>query len=321
MGDFSFLTPAAGLLALLVAAPLTALLVLERRARSTRSVLGLPPDARSAAALPALALVACAVLLALAAAQPVLADDRTRAVRSDIEAFFVLDISRSMLARADAGQPTRLERAREAASEVRAAIPEVPVGLVSLTDRPLPHLLPTVDRDAFAGVLRRALDIERPPPRFGFVRVTTYFPLEAFANANYFPADISRRLLVVFTDGESQPYDRVSLGRALRGAGIDVVLVQFWRPSEQVFGRDGRPERYRPDPASRRELEALAATVEGTSFSEDEVGAAIEAVRAAAGDGPRTARSDGRDTLALAPYALVAAFAPLGFLLWRRNRP
>jgi hypothetical protein len=132
---------------------------------------------------------------------------------------------------------------------------------------------------------------------------------------------VTRRLVVVFTDGESQPFDRLSLGQELRGAGIDAVFIRFWSPAEQVFGRDGQPERYRPDPRGGRALEELAETVDGASFEESELDAAIDAVRSAAGEGPRAARADRREILELAPYLLAAAFAPLGFLLWRRNRP
>ena len=49
-------------------------------------------------------------------------------MRSDAEAYIVLDVSRSMLAAEEDGAPTRLLRARRAAARVRGDLADVPSG-------------------------------------------------------------------------------------------------------------------------------------------------------------------------------------------------
>ena len=69
-----------------------------------------------------------------------------------------------MLASASSGAPTRLERVQAHAEELRAHLPGVRVGILSLTDRLLPHLFPTVDESVFRSTLMKSIGIERPPP-------------------------------------------------------------------------------------------------------------------------------------------------------------
>jgi hypothetical protein len=144
----TFLSPLGALLAFGVVVPLAALVVIARRADGVRRNLDLARRPRLTLALPTVAAVAVAGLLGLAAAQPVASQDTKRRVRSDAEAFIILDVSRSMLARRDPGSSSRLERAKRAAAVLRAALPAMPVGVASLTDRALPHLFPSADEDA-----------------------------------------------------------------------------------------------------------------------------------------------------------------------------
>ena len=116
-----FLSPEGAVVALAVAAPLAALLVLTRRARGVRAVLGLRAPERPEWLVPAVALGAFAGLVGVAAAQPAMTETRTEAVRTDVEAFFVVDTSRSMLAASAPGGETRIERAKEAALTLREA--------------------------------------------------------------------------------------------------------------------------------------------------------------------------------------------------------
>ena len=111
-----------------------------------------------------LCLLVASALIGLAAAQPVLAQTKTLRVRTDAEVWFVLDVSRSMLAQADTGSPTRLARAKAAASTFRASLSGTPVGIASMTTRVLPHLFPGSNEDVFQTTLDRSLGIERPPP-------------------------------------------------------------------------------------------------------------------------------------------------------------
>ena len=72
--------------------------MLVRRARVVRDVLGLRAPERPEWVVPAAALAAFAGLVGVAAAQPAMTETRREAVRTDVEAFFVVDTSRSMLA-------------------------------------------------------------------------------------------------------------------------------------------------------------------------------------------------------------------------------
>ncbi len=171
--SFTFLTPLGGLLVLAVVLPLAGLVLAERRVSAARALLRLarPPGGAPRATIVALAAVP--VLLGLAVAQPALRAPKTANVRTDAEAMFVLDTSRSMLASAGPGEPSRLARAQRAAVRLRAAIADVPAGVGTLTDRALPNLLPIADTAAFDATVERAVGIERPPPQEVNVNATT----------------------------------------------------------------------------------------------------------------------------------------------------
>jgi hypothetical protein len=309
----TFLSPAAALVGLAVVAPLAALLLLERRARAARALLGLEAPARPAWLVPGAALVAFAGLLSAAAAQPALTDRRERPVRTDAEAFFLLDISRSMLA--GRGGETRLDRARESALALRSEIAEVPAGLASLTDRALPHLYPTPDQETFSETLRRTIEIEHPPPQVGGVRATSLEPIESFAGPFFFSERASRRLLVVLTDGESVRVDPAVMQLAMaEGRPYELVLLQIWDEADRIRG-----DRYRPDPGSVEDLELIASGLGADAMHGSRLGAARRAVRAAVGRGPTATRVENADTRPLAPYAAALALLPLAVLLRRRN--
>ena len=142
---------------------LAMLLVGERRSGRVRTLLSLRAPGRGAIATIA-AVCLAGGLLALAAARPVVNETHARYLRTDAEAFFAIDISRSMLAAPSRTAPDRLDRARRAAGTLRNAIPDVPSGVASFTDRLLPNLFPTSDPGAFAATVDRAVGIERPPP-------------------------------------------------------------------------------------------------------------------------------------------------------------
>jgi hypothetical protein len=215
---------------------------------------------------------------------------------------------------------TRLDRAVSAALRLRDAIPEVESGVLTLTDRVLPDLLPVPDREGFAGVVERAVRIESPPPRSSHVRATRYGALAEIVSGNVFAPTASHRLVVLLTDGESNPVDTTALARALSASrGYRFAAIRFWSAGESVYGPDGAAERaYRPDPSSAEVLRTLAADLGGRSFDEGQTQAAASYVRQIAGNGPttRAARSE-RSRASLGPYValvgvvmLLAALAP-----------
>jgi hypothetical protein len=306
----TLLSPSGLLLALTVALPLAALVLALRRADRVRAHLRLPAQRGGGARAEGAALTAAVALLALAAAQPARTSTETRRVRTDAEAFLVVDISRSMLA-ARPGGPTRLARAKTEALELARSLRDVPLGVATLTDRVLPNLFPTPDGAAVAETVRRAVTAERPPPREVGVRATTLAALGEAAGANLFSA--RRKLLIVLTDGETRSYAEAATARRLRSAGISLVVVHVWRRDERL------EPAYRPDPSSRAALAGLAAAAGGAVVREGDPGAVARAAREALGAGPEAPRGVEERVTPLAPWAALAALIPLGYVLRRRN--
>ena len=306
----TLLSPYGLLLALTVALPLAALVLALRRVDRVRTQLRLPAQRSGGARAQAAALAAAVVLLALAAAQPARTSTETRRVRTDAEAFLVVDVSRSMLA-ARPGGPTRLARAKTEALELTRSLRDVPLGVATMTDRILPNLFPTPDGAAVAQTIRRAVTAERPPPREVGIRATTLAALGDAAGANLMSA--RRKLLIVLTDGETRPYGEAATARRLRAAGVSLVLVHVWRPDDRL------EPAYRPDPSSRLALTGLAAAADGAVVREGDLGAATRAARAALGDGPER-RAASRSTCCRSrPGWLFRRSSRSRFALRRRN--
>ena len=308
------LTPLAALAAFAAVVPLAAHAAGARRAAAVRRALGLEPPARSALlARPALA-AGAVVLLGLAAAQPALTHSSSARVRSDVQALFVLDTSRSMAASRTPRSPTRLDRAVVVAARLRAAIPNVPAGVATLTDRVLPDLLPVSGAGVFDAVVTRAVAIESPPPRETSARATSYTELAQVATGNVFPRSAKRRLVILVGDGESRPVDTATVARALAARrGYRLVTVRTWNAGESVFGAEGRAETgYRPDPSGEALMRSLAGAVGGRAFDERRAGAAASYLRGLAGSGPtETVHGLGPTRTPLAPYLAAVALALL----------
>ena len=315
----TFLTPTAVVFAVAALVPLVVFVRRDRRIRAIRRELtlaGLPARKR---ALLAVAIAAVPVLLALAAAQPVLETSRQHEERSDAEIFVVVDTSRSMLASATNGAPTRFARARTTALRLRESLSEIPMGLASMTDRALPHLFPTTDARVFSATLRDSLAVDRPPASRYTSLATSLNSLAAIPRTNFFSPSAERRLLVVLTDGETAAIEP-SLARAFRRQPTtNVVFVRLWDADERIY-ETGVPEAgYRPDPALRPRLAEAASLVGGSVLDEDDFGGLLNAARASMGEGPTRLRELDGERLALMPYVTLAALVPLAFVLWRRN--
>jgi hypothetical protein len=311
----TFLTPLAALAALAALVPLGAWAAGRRRADLVRRSLDLPPP-RGRGAARALTGAAAVALLGLAAGQPVLTHTARVRERTDAETLFVFDTSRSMAASATAEAPTRLDRAVAAALRLRAAIPDVPSGVATLTDRVLPALLPVADRTSFDLVARRGVAIESPPPAGTDVRATSFTALKDVAAGGYFKSQTTHKLVVLLTDGESNPVDTGELARSLGpDRGYRFTAVRLWGDDESVYKRDGTPETaYRPDPTGRIALDGLAAALDGRSFEADRLDDAASYLQSAAGTGPTRSTSTASPTRTpLAPY--LASLAVLLILV------
>jgi hypothetical protein len=317
--DVSFLTPVALVFGLLAAMPLAVFVGRRRRVDQVRAALGLKDGAGRSWLVLAICLTAVPVLVGVAAAQPVITSARTVPQRSDVEVFVVVDTSRSMLASAGSGEPTRFDRAQDDVIALQDQLREVPLGLASFTDRVLPHLFPTVDQRVFRETTREALGIERPPPSTSFgTNVTSLDALGALPTLAFFAPKAKKRALVVFTDGESQPVSTLGTDFA-QEPRIGVTFVRMGDATERIWEDGVEEAAYTPDPNATETLAAAAAAVEGRVLEEGDVTGAAAAVRSALGEGPTTPRRIEGNRQALMPYVALLAILPLGFVLYRRN--
>jgi hypothetical protein len=315
----AFLTPLAALVTLLVAVPVYAFAKAWRRDGEVRRALGLPAPPLARRLAPVVAVALTLVFIGAAAAQPVVEHRATRHERTDAAAYVVFDISLSMAASTGLDGPGRLDRARRFALALRPRLPSIPVGVATVTDRVLPMLFPTTDEGAFAGVVRRSLVIDSPPPeRFYSDRATSLDSLSAFARSSFFDPAVRHRVLVVLTDGESLPIGPHLLDAARQPRGLSVVFVHVSQPADRVYSTGVRDPNYHPDPASDQFLLRTAAALHGAVLEEGDVGGAVAAVRRALGTG-RGEFVHEPARVALMPFLTLAGFIPLAFVLWRRN--
>jgi Mg-chelatase subunit ChlD len=310
-----FLTPLAGLLALLAVIPLGAFLLAERRLRAARALLGLRPPPGRVRARRAVALAAVPALLALAAAQPALRRQSSVEARTDAAAFVVLDTSRSMAATPGTAAQSRLARARAMAGDLANTVGDVPLGVATLTDRVLPDLFPTADRGTFQSVVR-SVSIEDPPPRESSVTATAFSALAAVGSQGFFERAVRHRVLVLVTDGESRPFDAAGVASALAaGPGVRVVVARVGAGRDRVRGPRGGAEPYRPDPAGAAASVQQLARATGGRVVAATGAAAGAAVRAAVGSGPTVRVGLEPTTDTLAPYVALLALIPLAVAL------
>ncbi|MGH3132480.1 MAG: VWA domain-containing protein [Gaiellaceae bacterium] len=319
--EIAFLTPLAALLAVAAFVPLAVYRARDRRLTQIRATLGLDePSRRSHISLLA-ALVAVCGLLGLAAAQPVVATTRTLPERTDAQVFVVLDTSRSMYASARSGAPTRFERARAIAVALRDELPDVPVGIASMTDGVLPHLFPTTDRRVFIATIEDSIDIERPPPILTRTLATSLEGLSSVPTANYFAPAAKKRVLVVLSDGESQPLDDPgAFEDAFRKQPqIETIFVRLWDEDERIYLTGVAEVGYEPDQASGELVESVASLIEGQVLEESESRKLGGIVAGLLGDGPTIGREHEGRRRALMPWITLLVVVPLGYVLVRRN--
>ena len=315
----SFLTPLDSLFVLAAALPLGGLFLTERRAARVRRLLAVVGPRPRAVVPVVAAVVALAALVAVAAAQPVVIRNKLVSERADAQAFIVFDTSLSMRASAGPGKPSRLQRAKKLAMRLQQSLSDLPVGIVSMTDRSLPNLMPTTDQALFDRTVRQSVGVNQPPPSQLYKdRATTFDALIPLVGSHFYSEGVQRRLLVVYTDGESakiSPLFRIQLQRR-----VTPVFVHVWEPNERIYN-NGRPDpHYIADPTSTAALNEIA-TITGASraFPESDTGAVVRAARNAVGRAGTRTHVDAYARIALAPWFVLGGILPLGFLLWRRN--
>ena len=176
------------------------------------------------------------------------------------------------------------------------------------------------DSFSFRSTIEKSIGIERPPPALFFsTRATQLNALAAIPERGFFSPSARKRLLVVYTDGESQPID-AELTRAFgRRPTVEVLFVHVWDDGERIYETGTAERGYTPDSGSRAALRQAAELVGGRFFAESDGAATAEAAAAALGAGPTRRRILEGERRALMPYATMLALLPLGFVLLRRN--
>ena len=316
----TFLTPFGALAAVGALIPLAALALNDRRAARVRRALRLDAPTGGARVATAAALALVPVLLGIALAQPVLRSSKVQRVRKDAEIFFVLDTSDSMRAAQSRRGPDRLERAVRAALRMHLSLGDVRSGVATMTDRILPDLFPTADDQVFIATLEESVGIDQPPAKGLSSEATTFAALDTLVGTNFFDPGIKHRLVILFTDGETAPYLTGELRAALRRRPrSSFVIVRFWHANERIYTSHGVDPGYRPQASSADNVRQLASVIDGRAFDEGQIGAATAAARRLLGKGPIVPLGQGLRVIALSRWFALAALAPLGFLLWRRN--
>jgi hypothetical protein len=316
-----FLTPLGALVGLGIVIPLTAAYVREKRSAHVRHALGLAAPLRSLSRTAAVSSVV--LLVAAAAAQPAISRRPVTKTRTDAATYFVIDVSRSMLASPGRLETTRFERAIGAAEELRADIADVPAGLASFTDRVIPNLLPSTDRTDFRAAANQALAIDSPPPEdTSSPRATNLGALVAFATGNYFVPRIRHRLVIALTDGESESFEIAPVAQAFRRAHIHLLVIRTWRPDERIYDQRGHPDPgYTPDSSAGGGTAELARTLGGAVYGEHDLEAVATAARRLMGRGPTLGAPGPERLTPLAAYLIAATAVPVGLLLLRRRPP
>lgn len=314
-----FLTPVASLFVLAAAAPLAALVANERRAREVRALLRLRAPARRALLPVGIALVLLPALVAVAAAQPVVVREQKVSERADAQGFVLFDTSLSMKASSGPRAPTRLARAKRLALRLQRALDDVPFGIASMTDRSVPNLMPTVDRTLFERTVAQSVAIDRPPPSQPHPNglASSFEAIVPLVESHFFAQGIQRRVVVVFTDGEAgrvSPLLRLTLQRR-----VTPVFVHVWRSDEGIWQNGRRDARYAPDAASAAALRELGGVTGAKVYGEQDFGKVARAVRDAIGYAQARQQVAAYARVPLAPWFVLAAALPLGYLLWRRN--
>ncbi len=185
-----------------------------------------------------------------------------------------------------------------------------------MTDRVVPLLMPTSDQAVFDSVARNVVRVDGPPPNALAPNATDFSSLAALGTQSFFSPSDRHRVVVVFTDGESVPFDAAALATGL--SGTSVVVVRLWGGHERVYVNGVAAPDYRPDPASAELTQELASATGGSAFSAGQIRNAAEAVRQSAGAGPTTNAAATTRRTPLAPWLALLALVPLAVLAWRR---
>jgi hypothetical protein len=302
-----FLTPWAALVGLAFIVPLAMLAIRESASARVSRALDLRPLPLSRILLRPLALAVLALLVAVTAAQPTVRATDSTLVRSDAELLLTFDVSRSMAAAGAPGGVGRLERARALGQDLHEALPDVPTGVATLTNRMMPLMFPTGDKRGVTAVIDNALRLMQPQPAaLTAARASSLGALTLAADRSYYNPSARKRALVVFSDLDSDFFSLEGTLRLLRQNRIEPFLVRVAAPGEQIFDASGRPNAY---------VSVSTVSVAGLrqarwhAFEEGESTRLVSEIRTYLGQGPVEASGLVESQRTLAPWFALAALA------------
>ena len=315
--SIEFLSPLAGLVALLGLVPLAAFVDARMRALGggARSA-SRPP--RRAHLVPLAALVAAAACLGLAAMQPVASLEETRRVRTDRGARRPRHHAVDARER-DARSPSRMDRAKGWRPRSTRGSRRCP----SASRRSLIARSPPVPERGRRGVPGDAREGDRgraaPAVHTFSNRVTNLEALGGRHAGDSLPDDQQagargrhRRREPPRDAGAPRPVFR-------RPPGIETVFVQVWDRDERVFRRQvpepgAGPTRARARRSTGSQPRSTARCSRRTGSRGGDPAAQL------VGSGPSVVQGERRRDIPLAPYLAAFAFVPLVLVLWRRDR-
>ena len=115
------------------------------------------------------------------------------------------------------GGIVRLERARALGRELHEALPDVPTGVATLTNRMMPLLFPTGDERGVTAVIDHSLRLMQPQPAaLTAARASSLGALTLAADRSYYNPSARKRALVVFSDLDSDFFSLEGTLRLLR---------------------------------------------------------------------------------------------------------
>ena len=184
-------------------------------------------------------------LLGIAFAEPFLVSTETVTERTDVQVCYLFDNAGSMAASKEPESATRMDRARSIARDLSrsGAMLGVETCIGTFNSLASLHLPATGHLPTILSVLDDVIIVGDPAPLESECRAgEVCTDLEALRHTMHFfskPADEAKRVLVVFTDGETQNLSERALTDALANAGITLVFVDLFSNNERIYDTEG----------------------------------------------------------------------------------
>lgn len=272
------------------------------------------------------AFVVLGILLATAAARPVISFQELDMVRNDAVILMVFDVSGSMAASMSQDMPSRLDRAKKMAHSIGREFRHIPIGIAGFTDVLIPHLPPIAEGRIVHWTIENTIRIGSVPTHQMGGIITSLYVLQYAALARFFPENIEKKIILLFTDGETHTsvFTLREVGEALRKENITLMIVGMGKQGERIFIREesmGTPRVYIDSHIPKTDLELLrtfAFLTSGAFVSEDEFDTLVPRIRRELGTGSQEITGSHTVLVDVSTYILAFALAPLTFLIVRR---